>query len=178
MFSTEENLKVHEETVHNKCESVEERESRLQRARWTELRPDQRIIQNSPTEKAEHLVLIHEDDIHYNLIVNKCHNIFKNTIKQSEHIPKNHNTDNVTIFGEVIQPKDLQTWAQKTGVFCPGSHSKITSKSDMKGDSEGNKKNTENIRANMEGWKTVAKAAEKEPDLFKVHTSNRFTDLF
>ena len=29
----------------------------------------------------------------------------------------------------------------------------------------------------MEGWKTVAKTTEKEPDLFKVPTSNTFTDL-
>ena len=165
-FETEEELKVHEKNEHNRFETAEEIEGRLQRVRWTELRPDQRLIENSPNEKAENLLLIHEDDIHYNMIVNKCSNIFMKASQQKGHVQENHHKDNVTIFGDKLPSADAQTWAQKAGDFCPGSEAKKTSEIKNKGEEK--------------GWKTVAKrgsAKGKESQIFIVTTSNRFIHL-
>ena len=80
-FSSEQDLLKHLETVHGRVETEEEREGRTQRARWSVMRPDNRIKENIPNEKEEDLILIHEDDVHYNIIVHKSHNAFKEKVE-------------------------------------------------------------------------------------------------
>ena len=87
-FESEENLREHNRVVHNKTESEEEKEGKLQKSRWTQLRPDPRISQSNPNEKANKMVLLHEDDVHYNLIVTKVTTNSRNKVNQSS-IPKN-----------------------------------------------------------------------------------------
>ena len=50
-FHSEIDLNAHKETVHNRKETEMEREGRIQRARWTKLRPDTRIRETIPKER-------------------------------------------------------------------------------------------------------------------------------
>ena len=99
----------------------------------------------------------------------KGHQVLKKNSKETNHMQEKHNNENETIFGDKLLPEVTQTWAQKTGVLCPVIEEKKTS--------EENK-----IKEDTNGWKTVgkkgsAKGIETEPHIFKVPTSNRFTNL-
>ena len=121
-YKSGEELREHNKNVHHKIESDEEREGRIQMARWTELKPDSRIRDTVPKEKAETLVLLHNDDIHYNMIVHRSHNAFHKDINPKEHIEKDHNKCQ-TIFGDSIgheSPTKLRTWANITSYHRPG----------------------------------------------------------
>ena len=90
VFTNEKDLRKHRENVHHRVESEEEKEGRIQKARWTHLKPDKRIIQNVYDEKPEELVLLHDDEVHYNLIVHKNHNIYTRNDTFKKHIEKDH----------------------------------------------------------------------------------------
>ena len=90
VFTNEKNFREHKEKVHNRIESEEEKEGRIQRARWTHLKPDKRIIKNVFDEKPEELVLLHDDEVHYNLIVHKSHNTYKKKDIFKKHIEQVH----------------------------------------------------------------------------------------
>ena len=63
-------------------------EARRQKSRWTEMRPDQSIRDTSISEKADELILLHENDVHYNIIVHKSHNVSKMESNIKEHTQK------------------------------------------------------------------------------------------
>ena len=113
-LETEGNLRKHTENVHKRFESMEEIEGRNQNARWSVITPDLRLKDISPNEREEELVLLHEDDIHYNIIVHKSHNASKNMYHEEHN--KKHHGEETTLFGDVIQQK---SWAQVTNAFRP-----------------------------------------------------------
>ena len=98
VFNSEEEVIQHMEGVHHRKETREEMEGRKQRARWSDIQPDSKVMNKTAINKAEELILLHEDDTHYNIIVHKSHNAFRreNTIKEQI---KNHEE---TLFGEFI----------------------------------------------------------------------------
>ena len=85
--------------VHHRTETEEEREGRNNNVRWTHLTPDSRIRESIPNEKAEELILLHEDEVHFNIIVHKSHNAFKRTNSFEKH-DKSVQEKNLTIFGD------------------------------------------------------------------------------
>ena len=99
--------------MHHRVETNEEREGRIQKARWTHLKPDHRVKESIHNEKPEELILLHEDDVHYNIIVHKSVNNFK------EHIKEDHR-EMTTIFGETNGKMTSKSWAQVTKVCRPG----------------------------------------------------------
>ena len=119
VFNTGEDLRKHTEVVHHRSETEEERECRIQNVRWTQLTPDSRIRESIPNEKAEELILLHQDDVHFNIIVHKSHNAFKRVISVKEHGEIVHE-DSLTIFGEINSPPALHTWAEVSKVHRPG----------------------------------------------------------
>ena len=194
-FSNEEYLRLHTKNVHNKVETEEEREGRIQRARWSELSPDNRIKDVIPNEKEEELILIHEDDIHYNLIVHKSHNAFKES-SNIEHMKKKHSNNTSTIFGDSLQLNGIQetrSWAQVTEAYrpsLPNEQSKFSNTNCLK------RKNTDTINTKEEmssniddGWQQVAKIggtknresprplSPKQKQPFNLPTQNRFINL-
>ena len=112
-FATGDDLREHNKNVHNKIETREEREGRVKMARWTELKPDNRIRNIVPKEKEETVFLLHNDDIHYNMIVHRSHNAFNKENSFKEHIEKPHDSQK-NIFGDTMKPQVPQTWAQVT----------------------------------------------------------------
>ena len=44
------------------------------------MRPDPRLQEYIPNENPEDLILLHEYDVHYKLIVHRSHNAFKNKV--------------------------------------------------------------------------------------------------
>ena len=60
-FTTEAEFMNHTEVVHHRVETEEEREGKRQKARWSELQPDPRIRDTSSNDKAEELILLHEN---------------------------------------------------------------------------------------------------------------------
>ena len=113
-FRTEGDLRQHTENMHKRFETSEEKEGRLQNARWSIITPDRRLIEQIPNEKEEELILLHEDDIHYNMIVHKSHNASKNKY-EGGHIQKQHREE-TTLSGDVLQkghgPKLLKLLGQ------------------------------------------------------------------
>ena len=112
-FHNDEDLRIHTEKVHHRAETEEEREGRRQKARWSELQPDYRIAHKSVAGNAEEMILLHEDNIHYNIIVHKSHNGVRRENGINEHEPK-HREDSESIFGERLYepPKISKSWAQ------------------------------------------------------------------
>ena len=106
-FQTENALREHTKTEHDRVETEEESEGRVQRARWSEMIPDTRLRDIIPNEKAEELILLHEDDIHYNIIVHKSHNAFK-TKNVENSIEKKHKDENLTLFGDILKVPGLK----------------------------------------------------------------------
>ena len=92
-FNNEEDLRMHKEKVHHRVESDDEKEGRIQKTRWTHLRPDNRIRESIYNEKPEEIVLMHEDEVHYNLIVHKSHTTFTSRDKFMKHIKNDHGND-------------------------------------------------------------------------------------
>ena len=111
-------MRSHTETVHHRLESEEEREGRIQGARWTNLKPDLRIKTTLPNERAEELILLHEDEIHYNIILHKSHNTFKSKTKHDKHTTAAHE-EGRTLFGDLQQPKVSSSWAKVTSINRP-----------------------------------------------------------
>ena len=111
-FKSGDKLRAHTELEHHRAETHEEKEGRIQNARWSELTPDPRIRDKISGEIQEELILIHKDDIHYNLIVHKSHNTFKTNDSKKDHISK-HDEPKETIFGDLVFTSPL-TWAQVT----------------------------------------------------------------
>ena len=118
-FKNDEDLRIHTEKVHHRAETEEEREGRRQKARWSELKPDYRIAHKSVAGNAEEMILLHEDDIHYNIIVHKSHNGVRRENGINEHESK-HREDSESIFGERLYepPKISKSWAQATKLHC------------------------------------------------------------
>ena len=120
VFSTEEELRRHTETVHHRIESEEERQGRIQRARWTILKPDTRIRKDIPNERPEEMILLHEDDIHYNIILHKSHNTFKSKTDMAKHMV-GEQKEEITIFGDKIQSQNHISWAEITKINRPAN---------------------------------------------------------
>ena len=118
-FQTENEMTMHDQIEHQRVESEEERESRVQKARWTLLQPDHRLKTHS-NEKAEELTLLHEDDIHYNIIVPKGHNVY-----QTKDVKNNNKNKNTTIFGDEIKSTGKPSWAKITEAFRPGMNDEL-----------------------------------------------------
>ena len=163
-LKSEDELILHNENVHNRKESFEEREGRLQKARWTHLTPDYRIKDSSQSVKAEELTLIHEDEIHYNIMLPHNHSAFKN--KRT-----NHTVQETTLFGEPNKLPDKKSWAQVTEAFRPGLINPPIFDKPLK-----DKHNDE-----AQGWKTVKKGRKMQTndklESTNVSTHNRFEKL-
>ena len=69
-------------------------------------------------KKTEELIPLHEEDIHFNIIVHKSHNTYSNLSRTQEHIKFQHK-ENTTIFGDDIHPKAPFLWAQVTNINRP-----------------------------------------------------------
>ena len=69
-------------------------------------------------KKTEELIPLHEEDIHFNIIVHKSHNTYSNLSRTQEHIKFQHK-ENTTIFGDNIHPKAPFSWAQVTNINRP-----------------------------------------------------------
>ena len=164
LFERENDLIVLEEKEHQKKETEEEKEGRAVRARWTNLKPDYRIKDDS-SEKAEELTLLHEDDIHYNIIVPKGHNISKtDTVKENK-----DNTES-TIFGDALRPIIKPSYANITRAFRPKMTPTTT---------EAEPTNViENVDVEGDEWKTVGPrgSAKKKTVTIEevVSTKNKF----
>ena len=104
-FNNQTDLLNHEENVHNKTETEEEKENRLQKARWTILNPDTRSEKGDLKSKSQDMFLLHEDDVHYSLMAHKAHNLFKRFV-----IPP-----------QVMPPKTPLSWAQVAAGQAPGA---------------------------------------------------------
>ena len=87
-YGTEADLSRHTDVVHHRVETEEEKEGKKQKARWSEVRPDPRIRDTRSNDKAEELVLLHENDVHYNISVHKSRNTFKTETHMREHTEK------------------------------------------------------------------------------------------
>ena len=86
------------------------------------MRPDPRLQEYILNEQPEELILLHEEYIHYNLIVHRSHNAFKNTVLKKP-MEKDHKEQNQTIFGDVLNSQVInnsKSWAQITEAFRPG----------------------------------------------------------
>ena len=161
LFNNETDLRKHTETVHHRIETEEEREGRIQRARWTHIKPDTRIRETIPNERAEDLVLMHEDDVHYNLIVHKSHNAYK--------------SDNSELS---------KSWAQVTKAYRPGMTSpkeNTSPQASCTGDRvyEGRGRNVmENVPVvgSGSGWKKVGKRGNLDKH-YTIPVQNRFEVL-
>ena len=73
IFKNISDLMKHNQTVHKKIETEEEKEGRKVRARWTEIEPDHKMVKGDPKNPLMDIFLMHEDDVHYNLMVHKNH---------------------------------------------------------------------------------------------------------
>ena len=91
--------------MHHWSETEEERGG-------SHLKPDIIIRDFIPNKKAKELILLHEDDIHFNIIVHKTHNVYYNASQIRKHSNVQHN-DNTTLFGDIISPQ--------AAVHCSGS---------------------------------------------------------
>ena len=70
-LTSEEKLKEHNKTAHDICESEEVLEGRKAKARWTKFNPDNRC--DNTKEQLIDMYLMHQDDVHYDLLVHKDH---------------------------------------------------------------------------------------------------------
>ena len=186
LFKTEDELRMHTENVHHRVESEEEREGRLLQARWTHLKPDIRIRECIPNEKAEELILLHEDDIHYNIIVHKDHNAYKTVTVEEKHIENDHG-ENMSIFGDKIHTVEKKTWAEVTKVHRPGYQSSqdtdrtpegvfqsMVKEDHVESKVDDNVSDFDHKEAN--DWKPVGKGGHKNIK-YNVPVQNRFTNL-
>ena len=175
-FNSEDELRAHIEEVHHRAETYEEREGRKQNARWSEIKPDPRITDKTAAKNPEDLILLHEDDIHYNLIVHKSHNTVNNSHKGTE-----------TIFGEFLfkTPQSPNTWAEVTKKsILPQSKPDIKEPTNINTEEEVKVLNNTN-----EGWNIVTNkrkfdtkgvgkiSPQKKKQVFVIPTRNRFDNI-
>ena len=105
----------------------------------SELKPDIRIKETIPNEKEAELILLHEDDIHYNLIVDANPNFMV-------HKPIKEPIKNTSLFRDIVLavgPTNHKTWAEITKTIRPGM------------DEEVNTNTNENKIEEEEGWHMV-----------------------
>ena len=76
-FDSVSELKKHEENVHKRFETEEEKEGRLLNSRWTTLKPSSKHAEQERKVKTPDMYVMHEDNIHYSLMVHKSHDLFK-----------------------------------------------------------------------------------------------------
>ena len=181
MFNTEEDLIIHTEVEHHRTETQEAREGRRQNARWTELKPDLRISNNSAAEIPEELILLHEDDNHYNLIVHKNHNAFRKEEPLRKHMP-NHKKHIETIFGDFAftTNQNPKTFAEMTKKSISSEPEKILL--DKQEVNKADLGSLNNPDESEDGWQKVTNKGKKvSPKKQKVQfilpTQNRFSDF-
>ena len=122
-------------------------------------------MNNTAINKAEELILLHDDDIYYNIIVHKTHNAFRR-----ENIIREHKViqdDKVeTLFRDFTftKPKDQPSWANvtqasilKTSKSSPVSPKEIHNKDAYENEYNMDILNPCNNDSADEGWKTVTK---------------------
>ena len=80
----------HEEIIHNRFETEEQKEGRLQNARWTTLEPSSRFTDQENIAKTPDMYVMHEDNVHYSLMVHKSHDMF-NTLNKDQNSPQGEN---------------------------------------------------------------------------------------
>ena len=84
----------HEETVHKRFETEEEKEGRLQNARWTTLKPSSKFADQEKQGKTGDMFVLHDDNIHYSLMVHKSHDLFDRLNKfQTKSLDKSENKE-------------------------------------------------------------------------------------
>ena len=146
-FDTEEEMSTHTELVHHRIETEEEKEGRRQKARWTEMKPDTSRRDNSSNEKAEELILLHVNDVHYDLIVHKSHNAFKTESNMKEHTEKH---------------KNFKSWAEATKASLVHTDTKQPSVKVSMDEEEIKAKRLKKIDISDNEWKTVNKRGRGE----------------
>ena len=183
-YGSGEELREHNKNIHHKIETSEQREGRLQMARWTEIKPDIRVRETIPKEKVETLFLLHNDDIHYNMIVHRSHNAFHTENQMREHVQENHKTWAKVASAHI--PENLQT-SEDPPLYVKTRKSHSTETKSLK-ENEPVDSSVKNSEAEDEGWQTVtnknSKTHERSPNMkevkkqsFEIPTQNRYTNL-
>ena len=75
-FNSVPELIKHKEKVHNRFETEEEKEERLQNARWTILEPNGKFSDQENKVKTPDMFVFHDDNVHYSLMVNNSHDLY------------------------------------------------------------------------------------------------------
>ena len=158
-FNIEDELRTHTEVVHHKIETEEEMEGRRQKARWTEMRPDQSVRDTSISEKAEVLILLHENDVHYNIIVHKSHNVSKTESNIKEHTQKHKKS-----YAEAIKSQRIHAETQ-------GPMNKISTDGILK-EEQVKAKGSDKTNIQDSEWQTVKKRGRGESELSKSNSTS------
>ena len=177
-FGCEEELRTHTQKVHHRAETPEEQEGRKQNARWTELKPDYRITDKSLAGFAEEVILLHEDNIHYNIIVHKNHNVSKENDSIKKH-NENHKEGKETLFGDILfkPTKISNTYAQVTNASLLQKRPSVTEgtnetvKDDTDQGENDLKTNSVSQGSSEKGWKTVINRGSGNRDKKENHNS-------
>ena len=84
----------HEEIMHKRFETEEQKEGRLLNARWTTLKPSCRFTEQEKIAKTPDMFVMHEDDVHYSLMVHKNHEMFSRLNKDQDRSPDKLEVEN------------------------------------------------------------------------------------
>ena len=195
-FNSDNEFRIHMEKVHKRIETNNEKKFRLQKARGSELKPDSRIKETISNEKEAELIMLHEDDIHYNLIIGETQSWLA---KKPENEPlKNSHHENTSLFGDILltagQPNP-RSWAEMAGTRrAPpqeqqhgqdqgASRETLTQTWRETGQGQGVCKETlqQTGQGQEEGWQVMGRKGRKinpvKNETFKIPTQNRFINL-
>ena len=118
---------------NHRADTLEEREERKRKGRrWSELKPDPRIKEKTATNEGEELILLHEDNIPYNIIVHKTHNAFRREgVMKKQNKYKKEKVE--TLFGDFVftKPKGQPSWADITNPLTPKSSPEASKKTSL-----------------------------------------------
>ena len=120
--------------------------------------------------------MLHEDDVHYNIIVHKSHNVYKSVNNFKEHIKEDHR-EMTTIFGETNGKITSKSWAQVTKVCRPGyldPHHEINT--DAKIVSSEESQNLDCSTSDDLGWEKVGKRG-KVNKVYNIPVHNKYDIL-
>ena len=178
IFNNNEDLRRHTEIIHHTMKSEEEMEGRIHGARWTHLKPDSRIRTGIPNEKAEELIILHKDEIHYNIILHKSHNTCHGKNKMMKHKTDDH-VEERTLFGDLLQPKMSSSWANITSINRPVNKSNpytgLQDLNEIKPQTQ-DRKIDNDVPNHDNDWQTVTKK-RKCNIVYNIPVQNRFEGL-
>ena len=130
-------------------------------------------------EKAEELILLHEDEVQFTIIVHKSHNAFKKTNNFKTHTKSEHE-GNVTLFDDINSSPALHSWAEVTKVHRPGHQDP-----DLEDSIQEVENTSKDIYLNpiendnqeeIDEWQTVGKGGRIR-DKYTIPVLNRFESL-